>query len=45
MITVWLSYGVVTRTAEACAVSHGFGSSSPMSSSTENTPFLALGPG
>ena len=43
MITVSFSYGVVTRTDEACAVIQP--SCSPMSSSTENTPFLALGPG
>ncbi len=43
MITVSFSYGVVTRTLDACAVSQP--SCSPMSSRTENTPFLALGPG
>src|SRR6187399_1127090 len=43
MITVSLSYGVVTRTEEAWAVIQP--SCSPMSSSTENTPFLADGPG
>ena len=43
MTTVSLSYGVVTRTDDAWAVIQP--SCSPMSSSTEKTPFLALGPG
>ncbi len=43
MMIVSFSYGVVTRTDDACAVSQP--SCSPMSRSTEKTPFLALGPG
>ncbi|GCD19668.1 hypothetical protein CTKZ_12300 [Cellulomonas algicola] len=43
MTTVSFSYGVVTRTEDACAVSQP--SCSPMSRSTEKMPFFADGPG